>query len=991
MRLKKLIIHNIASIEHAEIDFLGDILLNEPLFLITGDTGSGKTTILDAICLALYKQTPRINGKSKESLTDFTTYKDKSGKGQSITLSDTRLLLRRNSVEAYSSLEFESNNGDNYIAKWQVSKAYNKVDGNVKAAAWELTNTSKGYTLIKDSEIENEILSCVGMNFAQFCRTCMLSQGEFTKFLRSSENEKSEILEKLTQTEIYSQIGRNIFLISKQKEQDLEKKNIELNAVKLLSDEEKTQFNEFIAQNTLLVSRKNEELSLLNKKIDYFNRLNSLVKDKNSKDTQLKSVFDNLNSEEYKKESGVITLWSDTVYLRGQLNELSQYKNRLEAHTKEVNSYKNRFLLLDSGLNYHIENVKRAEEKHKNIDEEISVKQEQINSKQEESRLYDLKTLTSQYQFLTKRKEDFSLLANTINLLNQSKLPLENVKTKIEENQKQTQYFISLQEVFVSALSENENRYKSAKEKYDKIATSLDSWAKVTRLKLSAGDKCPLCGQIIEEVIKDEDFAKIVEPLAIEVKNCEKQLKDCEKQNSENSTKIAGLQKDLTALQKEQTQYTKQYDYYLQKVNELLKLLQLNMDLLSQEDFLIRQTEEITKQKEQTFSQIQQANELSRQIAALQTEKTALLTQKQETENEKSLINSCFEAQKELKEFTDKWKQDTIKPQKVDNLLNLWYQLREDFFKWKNQIEVLRNNIKGCENNIDNFKKENPSITTQDIELLRNYNQNAIDNLKNRHEEIVKQKNLLLGALEHINKEIEEIKKADFEIKEGENTDELLKKRSETDTEIKEIQLKIGAYQNKLSEDKKNADVFAQKLKEKEILQQDCQKWKDLCNVFGSADGKQFRKIAQSFILGDLLEKSNYYLSRFSDRFELCSQDLSLGIFIKDKFEGNLLSPSANLSGGEGFMVSLSLALGLAKMSSNNAFCDILFIDEGFGTLSGDCLNTVMETLEKLHQIGGRRVGVISHIADLKERISAQIQVKRKNNTVSCVETVRVG
>ena len=193
-----------------------------------------------------------------------------------------------------------------------------------------------------------------------------------------------------------------------------------------------------------------------------------------------------------------------------------------------------------------------------------------------------------------------------------------------------------------------------------------------------------------------------------------------------------------------------------------------------------------------------------------------------------------------------------------------------------------------------------------------------------------------------------------------------------------------------MAEDKKNSLLVAKKTEEKEILQKEYDKWAILNKHFGSPDGKQFRKIAQSFILGDLLEKSNYYLSRFSDRFELCSQDLSLGIFIKDKFEGNLLSPSVNLSGGEGFMVSLSLALGLAKMGDNNAFCDILFIDEGFGTLSGDCLNTVMETLEKLHRIGGRRVGVISHIADLKERISAQIQVKRKNNTVSSVQTVRV-
>ena len=102
-------------------------------------------------------------------------------------------------------------------------------------------------------------------------------------------------------------------------------------------------------------------------------------------------------------------------------------------------------------------------------------------------------------------------------------------------------------------------------------------------------------------------------------------------------------------------------------------------------------------------------------------------------------------------------------------------------------------------------------------------------------------------------------------------------------------------------------------------------------------------------------------------------------IFIR----GGTPRPACTLSGGESFLVSLSLALGLSALSRHSLSVDTLFIDEGFGTLSSDYLNTVMDTLEKLHQMGGKKVGIISHVEGLRERIKTQIQVKRIDNSRS--------
>ena len=171
-------------------------------------------------------------------------------------------------------------------------------------------------------------------------------------------------------------------------------------------------------------------------------------------------------------------------------------------------------------------------------------------------------------------------------------------------------------------------------------------------------------------------------------------------------------------------------------------------------------------------------------------------------------------------------------------------------------------------------------------------------------------------------------------------------------------------------------------------MRADYEKWNRLCTLFGDATGKTFRNIAQSYVMRELLLSANRYLRQLTERYELECQAGSLTILLRDYYQGGTSRPASTLSGGESFMVSLSLALGLSSISRMGLSVDILFIDEGFGTLSGDCLNTVMETLERLHRVGGRRVGIISHVEGLRERIKAQIEVKRVDSSRSEVRVV---
>ena len=196
MKLQKLTIKNLASIEDAVIDFENGPLSEESLFLICGETGAGKTTLLDAICLALYNETPRMERTANEKYRDVgQTF---SSKKEDVAINDSRQLMRRNTSEAWTGLEFIGSNEIPYIAKWYVARAHRKASGAIQDTKWTLENCKTNLQLTKRNEIKAEIQEAVGLNFEQFCRTTLLAQGDFTKFLQSKESEKSDILENVT-------------------------------------------------------------------------------------------------------------------------------------------------------------------------------------------------------------------------------------------------------------------------------------------------------------------------------------------------------------------------------------------------------------------------------------------------------------------------------------------------------------------------------------------------------------------------------------------------------------------------------------------------------------------------------------------------------------------------------------------------------------------------------------------------------------------------
>lgn len=220
------------------------------------------------------------------------------------------------------------------------------------------------------------------------------------------------------------------------------------------------------------------------------------------------------------------------------------------------------------------------------------------------------------------------------------------------------------------------------------------------------------------------------------------------------------------------------------------------------------------------------------------------------------------------------------------------------------------------------------------------------------------------------------------------NKADLEQQQQALSAKIEDLVGEIGAINEKIKDNNTNVEKLNEARKAFEKANEEYEKWKKFDEIFG---GTRFRTLVQSYILLPLLNNANIYLSRITDRYELtCSaKNEQLSILILDKYNKNQVRSVTVLSGGERFMVSLALSLALSSLNRPDLNVNILFIDEGFGTLDEKSLDSVMATLEKLQDIAcesKRRVGIISHREELEDRIQVKIQVRKKGEGRSRVE-----
>ena len=435
MKIQKLTIHNIASIEDATIEFDKEPLASESLFLITGETGSGKTTILNAICLALYNTSPNLKqiGSAEED-------------AEGVQTNNPRQLMRRGTTEAIISLTFEGNDEKHYEATWSVKRAHNKTSGTLQNVKRTLQCKETHLAFQKETDIKQTIQEAVGLTFEQFCRTTMLAQGQFSKFMNSEEKDKAEILEKLTGTEIYTRIGKKIFELSKNKNREFERINNQIEGAQLLSEETLTEYTQQIT----LLERLYTEQTISSQKLDiqlrWLTELEKRQKDIEQCQKELQALQKRASDKDIQEKKTLLQTWEDTIDIRNILKNRAEAEQELVNRQKQQTEQNNKFTELLAGFN-------ELNQQLQNTRQEIKDCQKEIDNERDNAPMYAA----------TNRIEEY------VKTLNDKETSLQTYQKNLSENQLKLQILSEKWRKSKQAADKAESTYKEQEELVKKL------------------------------------------------------------------------------------------------------------------------------------------------------------------------------------------------------------------------------------------------------------------------------------------------------------------------------------------------------------------------------------------------------------------------------------------------------------------------------------------------------------------------------------------
>ncbi|MBR1439501.1 MAG: hypothetical protein IJ587_13310, partial [Synergistaceae bacterium] len=301
----------------------------------------------------------------------------------------------------------------------------------------------------------------------------------------------------------------------------------------------------------------------------------------------------------------------------------------------------------------------------------------------------------------------------------------------------------------------------------------------------------------------------------------------------------------------------------------------------------------------------------------------------------------------------------------------------------RSELEALTSELSNLESS---FSEKLRQMKFPDEETFRasRKSPDEIEIIKRKKSELDSMTDRLQGALSNLQKQLEEKNSMNLTEKSHEEIESLYR---DEESILRRLHENIGILSQKLKELHQSSEKIKELEKEYSLMKDSAENWTMLDKLIGSLNGDKFRVYAQKVTLALVVDNANKYLKRMNGRYTLIltpdSNDLELSV--RDSEQAGEVRPTANLSGGEKFIVSLALALGLSQISGSKAQVDSLFIDEGFGSLDDEALNSALEALGEIKR-DGRMIGIISHVSGISERIPVQIHVIRKSEGKSIIE-----
>ena len=1116
MRILKLYIKNLASIESAEIDFTASPLVDSPLFLICGATGSGKTTILDAITIALYNQTSRFS----ESIKTEGVNDDNGDYDEKVKSDNTIRLVRRGADMASVVLYFESVEGKEYKVEWVVERRKHKR--NFKDIKWAVTFVRDGkvVTLTKSREVADELTRAAGLGFQEFTRTTLLAQGKFTEFLKSKDDEKSEILEKIMGTDIYTRIGKAVQATFKEKLDGVNHIKDKIGNVDLLPEDEERKLVEDIEAIKREVSNLDKEKTQEDEKLQWLEKFKDVEEKVEKAKKGVEEADAILASEEMVAKKGILDLWDKSVDLREAIKTLEEKEKRKSETESQNGFYKEKYENACNSLKYREEELEKFKAELDVIDKKLNELQPYETMLREDYDLLqeDVRAIVSNDSDIVKYKNEIARLTQAIEKQNVSvesaervlqelkggceakQKEFEDINRKVQEgeNLKLTEKIsnignakngLELLDRWLSDWEEKKSEFeedkkrkalaesdlkekktkeeekrkesKQAEEEYDDIAQKVSNARQLIR-KLKVGETCPVCGGVFngadehgdgfDRLLSEKEAAKkekqeiakraydAYNTALSNKQNADNQLNIAEKQEKEAReayekkvlevqaavakcgrdlplsvtgkgikdlvAEFEGERKDLSiqneelsklrmSAEKVRKEWEVANQTYNDKQPKFLKLQKEhieNMANLKNIEANKNGYEEANKEKwEELSAKVTYKDGVERDRVKEIGERLKSDYEKlTENENNKrgillradTLAKDIEDAKEKRGELLAMMQNQSWADVKVtavatqENVVAIWSELLGGFKKWREAVEALRVEV------IEAAKNKETKVGNLDeneVKKLKDeYGENAIQDLRNEVNKADKDIDIRKDSQRVAIEEMWKLEECKPLISDNETIEALKNRGQELSSLLGLKNMELGRLTQRVNDNEVNKKKCEDIKEELEKAQKECELWNRLNDFMGDAAGKRFRGMALRLLMKELLHYANEHLRKLTGaRFKLECYGQGLGIAIRDSLSCNSLQLPANLSGGESFVVSLALALGLSTMSGGNMSApDILFIDEGFGTLDEDYLSNVVELLERLHE-SGKRVGIISHVEELKEKIRTQIIVER--------------
>ena len=1008
------------------IDF--EELKGRNIFVISGKTGAGKTTIFDAISYALYGEA---SGESRETDSLRSHFAD-------------------DNTETYVELEFELR-GEKYtvnrVPKQKKKKA--RGEGYTEKSADATLTLPDGKVITKVKNVTDKIIEILGITREQFKQIVMLAQGEFKKLLLADSVEREGIFRKIFNTydfeKIQAELKDKAANLSKNRTKSKHEMEINLKNIKGEHDiviDEYVDFPLVIEKLKDLLERDNNIYKTLNeegKEVDnnlqVKNQEKAIIETNNNllkeKEIITKALEELLSKEdEYKNKSKTIIDGKnakEVKYIEDKLIETTKKLTKREEDynlsLKNIDSLKlkqeeaNKLLQIEESkecdrdkLSVEINNLNKLEEKIIELDS-LNNKVMHLKQSAENSKLQIINN-KKETEELKKSKEEKELQLKDIATLETKKVELESdIKAKnktLDEVRELFKVIRSFQNTYIEhnnkakEYKEFEVEYKKVKENYEKMDDLYKKeQAGILASKLQENEPCPVCGST-----NHPNKATIKENLKIptkeELKVAKENLDKLEKENLEKINNLTTLNSNKTT--------------YLEQVNNHLSMLSATLNI---DKTFNSETAKVVKNL---------GTELKSVIDKLKDELLKVIDKislKEKIEKELNLItttinereHSLIKLEECEKNYTTELTQNITKideykkeiPENITDLktLNNLIEVKtKELNISKEKLAKLRleneNLAKKLEGENSTSKEINKSIEELKLEIANNkanfneaIKEQGFDNIQTYEDA-----KLQISMVESLEKEVEnynselKLTKAKQEDIINKTKDIVFMDITTIDEEIRSIQNNKKELESKLRE--LHAIIVGNKtiLKNVENLNIEFKEIEEEYKVLGEladlANGKKAPYISfERYILAsyfeDIIEAANIRLEKMTgDRFSLIRKtskskgagQKGLELEIYDNYTDSSRDVSS-LSGGESFKASLSLALGLSDIVQSNAggvSLDTMFVDEGFGTLDPQSLDNAIDSLLEL-QRGGRLVGIISHVEELKERIDAKLEV----------------